>query len=206
MRQANLMIRACCAVVFALLLGGCTQSNDKAEQLSTLGKHPADWGTTHWAAYAQNQDQCRSCHGSTKNPSEAGGIAKVSCFTCHPKGIDHPDGWRVGSQHGRQGAQLAPALGTGFAECFKCHGTKDKAGLTTTGCQDCHKNAPHPDRPWNGATSATSNHTFTRIENAPQCIQCHAAGANSVLKPKTSAPAGTAPGCFNNTMCHGTSI
>ena len=33
-----------------------------------------------------------------------------------------------------------------------------------------------------------------------------AAGANSTLKPLTTPPAGTAPGCLNDTMCHSTSF
>jgi len=36
------------------------------------------------------------------------------------------------------------------------------------------------------------------------CAQCHLNGNNSPIGlPSPPAPAGTAPGCFNNTLCHG---
>jgi len=51
-----------------------------------------------------------------------------------------------------------------------------------------------------------STHVETDIGNAPECAKCHLGGNNSTLKPLTTPPAGTAPGCFNNTLCHGTNI
>ena len=105
------------------------------------------------------------------------------------------------------GAQLTPSATAGFAYCAKCHGsTYDNPVGTTPSCKSCHTKAPHPDKPWVGTSIALANHVFTNVGNAPECYKCHKDGANSALKPTTPAPLGTAPGCFNNTMCHGTSI
>jgi hypothetical protein len=129
----------------------------------------------------------------------AGGVAKVSCFTCHPNGVNHPDGWAAASQHGRRGAQLAPdatdpKLMAGFAHCAKCHGSDFSGGISGVSCKGCHTKAPHPDAPWRGSTTTLSNHDKTDINNAITCSGCH-------LSPQ--APTGAAPGCYNNTMCHG---
>jgi hypothetical protein len=208
MNKAKLVMGTCFAVALALLAWGCSGTAGKAvAQDPTTGKHPADWLTTHWAEYVKTPDQCRSCHGTATDTT--GGIAKVSCTKCHANGVDHPAGWAVPGQHGRLGAQLAPSTDpkvmAGFAHCAKCHGSNYDNGLTTS-CRTCHTKAPHPDRPWTGATLASPSHVNTVQGNAPECFKCHAAGANSVLKPATPAPAGTTPGCFNNTMCHGRNI
>ena len=159
----------------------------------------------------KNPSQCTSCHGSTSDPATSGGIAKVSCFTCHANGPWHPAGWADPSQHGRLGAQLAPSADptamAGFAHCAKCHGSSydNPVGITPS-CKSCHTKAPHPDKAVWGSTPpvvSQPNHYFTDAANAPECFKCHANGANSDLKPATPAPAGTTPGCFNNTMCHG---
>ena len=74
------------------------------------------------------------------------------------------------------------------SSCFTCHGVS----------------APHPAKPWR-LTSGTSTHATTDPQNAPVCARCHAPGSsnNPAGHPSTPAPAGTAPGCYNNTLCHG---
>ena len=210
MSRAKWMTSGCLALVLALLGLACSGGGKAIPFSETTGHHPANWIEVHYAGYAATPDQCRSCHGSTTDPALAGGIAKVSCFTCHPKGIDHPAGWADPLQHGRQGAQLAPNATdefamAGFARCAKCHGTTFDNGPAIS-CRSCHTKAPHPDKPWVSTTLLKSNHVETASANAPECAKCHTAGANSSLKPLTVPPAGTAPGCFNNTLCHGTSI
>lgn len=215
MSKAKWMAGSCFAMALALLAWGCAGSAGKAVPFSaTKSDHPAAWLPAHWAEYVKSPDQCRGCHGSTADPALAGGIAKVSCFSCHANGVNHPTGWSAPGQHGRLGAQLAPSVtqeidevvvnGTGFAYCAKCHGSTYDNGLTTS-CKACHTKAPHPAKPWTGLGTLPS-HTATSFLNAPECFKCHAAGANSDLKPLTTPPAGTAPGCFNNTMCHGTNV
>ena len=209
MSRARQIISTLVASAFTLFLLGCSGSstNSNAPQFNTAtGQHPTNWLQNHWSEFAKNPSQCITCHGSTTDPLTAGGIAKVSCFTCHPNGPSHPTGWSVGLQHGRLGAQAAPGAKIGFAYCFKCHGNNISAGLTATSCLACHTKAPHPNKPWWNADPTKPNHNATNPANAPECIKCHANGANSSIKPTTPAPAGTAPGCFNNTLCHSKSI
>ena len=197
------------ASAFILLLLGCGgTSNSNAPRFNTAtGQHPADWLQTHYAEYIANPAQCTTCHGSTTDKASTGGVSGVSCFKCHANGPSHQPGWEVAAQHGRLGAQLAPSGTAGFASCTKCHGsTYDNPVGTTPSCKSCHTKAPHPDKPWLGASESLANHVFTNIGNAPECFKCHKDGANSSLKPTTPPTAGAAPGCFNNTMCHGTSI
>lgn len=208
MSKLKWMAGSCFALALTLLAWGCSgaKSGPAAPFSPVKGEHPANWMQVHYADYAKAPEQCRNCHGSTSDPALAGGISKVSCFTCHPKGPGHPTGWEAGLQHGRLGAQAAPGEKTGFAYCFKCHGNNISAGLTATSCLACHTTSPHPSKPWSGPDPAKSVHYATDAANVPECYKCHANGANSTIKPATPAPAGTAPGCFNNTMCHSKSI
>lgn len=210
------MVGTCFAAVLGLMVWGCAGSATSGPQFNTAtGQHPTGWIQNHWEEFVKNPSQCTACHGSTTDPATAGGIAKVSCFTCHASGVWHPAGWSDPSQHGRQGAQLAPvATGdttvpvmAGFAHCAKCHGSNyDNPIGTAPSCKSCHTKAPHPDKPWVSTSLSEPTHVQTDQANAPECFKCHAAGANSDLKPATPAPAGTEPGCFNNTMCHGRSF
>jgi hypothetical protein len=209
------MAGSCFAMVLGLLAWGCAGKAGNEVALDTVsGKHPANWIQVHFAEYAAKPDECRTCHGSTSDPALAGGITKVSCFTCHPKGVNHPAGWADPMQHGRNGAQLAPNPAesatnilamSGFAKCTKCHGSSYDNGPALS-CKTCHTKAPHPGRPWTGTTLSQPNHVQTDIANAPECAKCHAGAANSTLKPLSTPPAGTAPGCFNGTLCHTTRI
>jgi hypothetical protein len=123
--------------------------------------------------------------------------------------VDHPANWGDPLQHGRQGAQLAPSTDpkvmAGFAHCQKCHGTEYTNGIVVS-CKACHTKAPHPNKPWVSTSVQKSTHVETDVANAAACAKCHKAGANSDMKPLTTPPAGTAPGCFNETLCHGTNI
>lgn len=210
MSKTNWMAGSFFAMVLAILAWGCAGSAGNAVPLGTQGQHPANWLQVHWAEYVKSPDQCRACHGSTSDPAKAGGVSKVSCFTCHTNGVNHPAGWADPAQHGRMGAQLAPDASNptamaGFAHCAKCHGSNYNNGLTVS-CMTCHTKAPHPGRPWTGPSLSSPSHVNTNPGNAPECAKCHTAGANSTLKPLTTPPAGTAPGCFNDTLCHGRNI
>ena len=200
------MVSAYLAVACALLFLGCSKSSEGAPQFSANGQHPANWSEQHWVEFTKNPDQCVVCHGSYKDKATSGGIAKVSCFSCHahPNGPLHPTGWSAPAAHGIKGAMAAPGLGTGLAHCQVCHGDnyQDPSGYTLS-CLACHSKAPHPDKPWHGTTASGTNHAATDPGNAAACVQCHANGANSTLVLHGTAPVGTAPGCYNNTMCHG---
>ncbi|MCE1228327.1 MAG: hypothetical protein LWX11_02380 [Firmicutes bacterium] len=208
MSRTKWMIGTCLAAAVALLGLACTSTTrDNAPQFNAQkGQHPAGWMTTHWEDYSKNPAQCTPCHGSSVDASQGAGTSGISCFKCHPSGAGHPAGWSVASQHGRLGAQAAPGMGKGFATCAKCHGADYKGSGQAVSCMSCHVSAPHPAKPWNGATASLPNHTQTNINNASECANCHAGGANSTMRPNPPAANGTAPGCFNNTLCHGTHI
>ncbi|HEX9081830.1 MAG TPA: hypothetical protein VF768_06095, partial [Holophagaceae bacterium] len=79
-------------------------------------------------------------------------------------------------------------------------------GVSTMACASCHGvPAPHPAKPWRASAGSAFTHTTTDPSNAGVCAQCHYPGSpvNPAGHPATPAPAGTQPGCFNNTMCHG---
>ncbi len=109
----------------------------------------------------------------------------------------HPVGWADPASHGT----FAKADSAGFESCRSCHGSDFSGGISGTSCFGCHGvNAPHAPAPWR---DGTRTHTTTNQENAAVCALCHAGGANSSVSPNPMAPAGTAPGCFNSTLCHG---
>jgi len=144
---------------------------------------------------------CTQCHGSDLK----GGISGVSCFA-NPAGCHHSPvaGWvaipPAAQQHGVS-AKKAPGS-SGFASCQICHGSNFSGGGSKVSCYICHPLTPHAPRPWRGSPYT---HTDTNTANAPVCAQCHFPGSqnNPPNHPATPAPAGTAPGCFNNTLCHG---
>jgi hypothetical protein len=196
------LLRSGLAIAISILVLGCAgKTNDAAPKFSE-GKHPTNWLSTHWSEYAKAPDQCATCHGSVKDPAKSGGIAQVSCFTCHPNGPAHPEGWASGLQHGRVGAKAVAADWSGFASCTRCHGDSYTGGITPVSCKSCHTKAPHPDRPWKNADPNQPNHDGTDVSNAPECYKCHKDGANSTRVPSASPAPGATPGCYNNTLCH----
>ena len=211
MNRTSLLLGHCFALMLALLLWGCGTSGGKGVPFNpTTGEHPTTWLRDHWTEYIKVPEQCRTCHGSTTDPALAGGIAKVSCYSCHTQGPVHHAGWALPAQHGRLGAELAPVATTsptvpvmaGFAHCTKCHGAAFDGGVVNVSCKACHTKAPHPAKPWYDASGAHPSHAQVNPANASECAKCHAGGLNSDLRPLTAAAAGTAPGCYNATLCH----
>ena len=217
----NALIRTLLAAAAVLALAGCSATGVPTAAMHdpVSGQHPANWTTTlHYTEFMKNPASCSPCHGSSVDPGAAGGTSKVSCFGCHhPSGPNHPAGWGDRINHGRHGA-MAPAVAgdftmAGMASCQACHGADFNTPVgVTPSCLKCHTKAPHPDAPW-GATiplpdqATSSRHDFTDQSNAPACFQCHFAGSpKNPFNPPSPAPSGTTPGCYNNTMCHGTSI
>jgi len=210
MSKMKWMAGSCFALALTLLAWGCSGGkNAPAAPFSPVtGEHPANWMQVHYSEYAKAPDQCRSCHGSTSDPALAGGISKVSCFKCHTA-VNHPAGWAALSQHGQaaKGAlSVNPTAMTGFAHCAKCHGADYSGGVANSSCKACHTKAPHPDKPWRSVSHTLPNHIFADQTKPPAGRKCNPPGANSTVKPLTTPPAGTAPGCLNDTMCHSTTI
>jgi predicted CxxxxCH...CXXCH cytochrome family protein len=149
---------------------------------------------------------CTQCHGSDLS----GGISGVSCFG-NPAGCHHVpvSGWAAAppaaQQHGVS-AKKAPGS-SGFASCQICHGSNFSGGganqscLNNSACHGAGVASPHAPKPWRGSPYT---HTDTNTANAPVCALCHYPGSpnNPANHPATPAPAGTAPGCFNSTLCH----
>src|SRR5512143_3601567 len=169
--------------------------------------HPsAPWrgaATTHTNTNPDNASVCALCHTNGANssvqpspPAPAG--TAPGCFNntlCHAT-PGHPVGWNAADQHGAS----AKAQVNGFSSCQTCHGANFSGGTALISCFTCHGvNAPHSPAPWRGGVRT---HTNTNTGNASVCALCHTNGANSSVQPSPPAPAGTAPDCFNNTLCH----
>lgn len=112
--------------------------------------------------------------------------------TTNPDTGKHPSGWFSPDAHG----VTAKKQTSGFSVCQSCHGMDFSGGISSTTCFTCHGvNAPHSPAPWRGGMRTHAN---TDPGNAAICALCHSG------QSPTPAPLGTAPGCFNNTLCHAT--
>ncbi len=190
-------------IIFAA--AGCSSTNNRSLINPDTGKHAGNWYTAHRAAFLADQSLCVECHGTDLH----GGMSGVSCFsaafnglTCHANGPSgHPAGWSDPTSHGIAAkAAPDPASTSGFSICQTCHGANFNGGFTNTRCSSCHGgSAPHPTS-W---ITGTYTHENTNPANAAVCALCHTNGANSpIAPPSPQAAAGTAPGCFNGTLCH----
>ena len=107
-------------------------------------------------------------------------------------------GWANADTHGAWAKKASTEVG--FANCQECHGSDFSGGNSKKACSTCHGvSAPHPAVWRTGART----HQTTDETNASVCAGCHTNGANSPIALTPQAPAGTAPGCFNSTLCHG---
>ncbi len=211
-----LLLSILAAVAFA---GGCSTANNSGgdatnvSHIDASGRSVAGWvvvptGGTHAASATLDyiatggNSSCADCHGSNLS----GGISGVSCSR-NPAGCHHGPvaGWVASApavqEHG-VAAKKDPGT-SGFASCQICHGRTFSGGASLFTCYSCHGvDAPHPAAPWRGSPYTHNN---VRESNAPVCAQCHFPGSptNPANHPPTPAPAGTPPGCFNSTLCHG---
>lgn len=188
----------CVTAVYCSLLA-CGKANEKAPALASSGKHPDTWLAGHRAAYQQNRDQCRECHGIDLK----GGITKVDCFNqaslgqCHagghpPRNVPHALPFKAGAVHG-----FAAKNDLGY--CQSCHGTVGgpgsnprfnvPLGALINGCEDCHKPfSAHP--PLLGTTSGWNGHSSAG-SMGNNCTLCHGVDLTGA--------GGVGPGCNS---CH----
>ena len=164
----------------------------------TQSTHPAGFISLHPGVAMASLSDCKTCHGQDLT----GGISKTTCFTaaCHHKTVPS---WALPGTHGLRAKRASDASGGSFASCQMCHGAAFAGAGSVSACKSCHGvAAPHPAKPWH---TTASNHATTDPSNAAVCAQCHYPGAtaNPLGHPVVSAPVGTAPGCYNNTLCHG---
>jgi hypothetical protein len=186
---------------------------------------------THSTTNVLNAPVCAQCHFHRKNiPADANALlppfvpapagTPVGCFNntlCHltiaPGSHDDPN-WVTTppamEDHGNL-AKSPPGVTSGFTYCQQCHAvdfTGNGAGVSCV--NNCHGTAaPHAPK-WLPDNGGTYFHMTTDVANAPVCGQCHtnqqnlpASDVPSDFPPFVPAPAGTPPGCFNNTLCHG---
>ncbi|HEY5999140.1 MAG TPA: hypothetical protein VI078_07530 [bacterium] len=141
---------------------------------------------THATTNTANAPVCAQCH------RHAGSGGQPGCFNgtlCHTQRGVHPGGWGDPTSHG-PAAKGRPGPSSGFLFCTGCHGSDYRGNGAGVSCFPCHGvDAPHPPSPWR----ARFTHTTTDQGNAPVCLACHR---------NAHPPAGAAPGCFNNTLCH----
>ena len=205
-KRARVLLPILVGIVVSVLAVGCSTST-KESGLSLVdeqGDHPAGFLATHPTYAVSSVDQCRSCHGEDLT----GGIANTTCFTaaCHHGTIS---GWvaapPAAQPHGSSAKGLLPGS-FGFISCQICHGDSFSGGGAQKPCLNaaCHGGpgtTPHPSQ-WR--TGDTYFHTNAEEGNASICARCHLNGNNSPIGPPSpAAPAGTSPGCFNSTLCHG---
>jgi len=203
-------------LLLSVTLWGCGKGNPDAPVTidPVTKKHPAGWaangtGGAHPDAYFNASGSCEECHGKPLDP--AGGISRVSCsnpgrsgVACHAS-FPHIAGFAVFTKHGSVAKDLAIGI-SGMAHCQKCHGSSYTGAGSAPSCIGCHKetnpssNAPHAAN-WINGNANGLKHSTTDTSNAPACAQCHLGGQFS-HSAQSPAPAGTAPGCFNGTLCH----
>ena len=195
-------------------IAGCGSDNSPDTMVSPPGWVVASSGGQHAKSatltYIDNGGitSCAECHGADLS----GGTSRVSCFG-NPSGCHHGPvaGWvaapPAAQEHGAA-AKRAPGS-SGFVSCQICHGSNfaGTAGgptcLDNAACHGAGVASPHARTPWRGSPYT---HTDTvEAGNVPICAQCHVQGSpnNPANHPATPAAAGTPPGCFNNTLCHG---
>lgn len=189
MSQTIRVLRIIIAIAFIAVAFSCSEPNSDSVYFADTG-HLKGWINDHGKFFLNGNDTCRECHGLDLR----GGISDVSCFSSgfegischaggppgHPLPFDNPD------DHGGL-AKSRPGSTSGFRYCKTCHGSDFSGGISQISCFTCHGvDAPHSPQPWrNGRT-----HTNTHVENAAVCADCHRTGQGT-------------PGCFNNTLCHG---
>ncbi len=209
------MILAAAVVVAGCSTSASNGSGGSVNHITAQGTSVSGWlassgasnhsrsATTSFIALG-NAGGCTECHGADL----LGGISRVSCMSnpsaCHHTPIDN---WVVSpagaatQQHGAS-AKRGPGSSSMYA-CQICHGTDFRTDRGSVTCFTCHTLAPHPNRPWR-SSGVDNTHVNVNTANAPVCYGCHAGGANTTPPHPPPSPAlpGTAPGCFNGTMCH----
>lgn len=215
------MILAAAVVVAGCSTSASNGSGGSVNHITAQGTSVSGWlaasgpsshsrsATTSFIALG-NAGGCTQCHGADL----LGGISRVSCMSnpsaCHHGTVaEWVASGSVPQQHGAS-AKRGPGSSSMYA-CQICHGT-NFAGtnfaptcLNNAACHGAGVASPHPSK-WRTSTGGTSNHNSTNTANAPVCYGCHAytgtANPNNPAIPASPPSAGTAPGCFNGTMCH----
>jgi hypothetical protein len=205
-------------------IGTTCLNNGACHGTGVQSPHPPQWfqgdAYVHIDTNEGNAPVCALCHynepgagAHAPTPPPAG--VTVGCFNntlCHGASASfHPAGWFAappGPQPHGQSAKAPPSGSSGFAYCRVCHGTSTgnyNGGAVQFSCLivACHGGgglSPHAAQWLPGQTYV---HTTTDPGNAPECAFCHYGESGGGNHPPTPPPAGSTPGCTNNTLCHG---
>jgi predicted CxxxxCH...CXXCH cytochrome family protein len=189
----------------ALVSLGCGSSKDAVGGIAQYygNYHKTGWISEHAGQAVAGVDACTKCHEIS--------IIKVGSGvpTCMTTGCHHQltPGFADPVVHGVRAKMAANAItGGSLVSCQICHAKGFTGGGSANACSSCHGVvAPHPPKPWRIMPGSVWTHTTADPSNAAVCAQCHFVGSpnNPVGHPATPAPAGTQPGCYNATLCHG---
>jgi hypothetical protein len=126
----------CLLIAGLVMAAGCGDPNSRSNFDPDASKHQAGWlPAGHMNAARVDISSCQSCHG----PELDGGIAGVSCTTCHLGGAlsMHPAAWAgtILRSHG----PFVVANGSDSCKNVYCHGST-LLGVTGSGpsCSSCH--------------------------------------------------------------------
>lgn len=190
-------------LVSALLLVGCGGSKGGDATQYYGNYHPGGWMAAHPAQAVAGMSQCTKCH-ELSVIKVGSGIPTCMTTGCHHQSTPN---FADPAVHGlRAKLALNATTGGGLNACQICHGTDFSGGASANACATCHGvSAPHPAAPWRTSGGTAWSHTSTDTSNAAVCATCHFPGSanNPAGHPAAPAPAGTQPGCYNATMCHG---
>ena len=222
MSQITILSRSVLLIAFALfLVSGCGTANDQATFDTDGEGHPAGWlPAGHMTAARADMNTCGSCHGA----DFSGGIARVSCSSCHMGGASsvHPLDWQISANINHRWT----AFNSGTTSCANayCHGS-DLAGGPESGpaCDSCHTPVPSAENcttchgfPPAGAffpNTAGKHEKHTALRGV-DCSVCHInknhADINvdvnflSLYSAKSGTPSHDAAGhTCSNVSCHG---
>lgn len=181
-------------LLLAATLAGCGDVNERVGFDPALGAHPNGWqpGGGHAQAAAVDTNGCAECHGA----DFAGGIAGVSCTSCHvesPTSV-HPLAWGDYG-YARHSAYVA-ANGTTSCATAACHGPT-LAGVAGSGpacATACHLGGHAAKHPAVWTTySGHADYVQGQGYNSTSCstAKCHGIAGEGVVL--------SGPSCF---VCH----
>ena len=186
-----------------LVLLGCGSGKGATGVAQYYGNyHASGWIQDHAGQAVAGVAACTKCH-EISILKVGSGIPNCMTTGCHHQSTP---GWAGADVHGAKAKLAVVASGGSLVSCQICHGNNFSGGASTFACVTCHGvQAPHPAKPWRTSGGTSYTHTTTDVSNAVVCAQCHFPGSpsNPAGHPATPAPAGTQPGCYNATLCHG---
>jgi predicted CxxxxCH...CXXCH cytochrome family protein len=192
------------ALLGAWLFVGCGGGKSATGPAQYYGNyHKPNWITEHPGQAVAGIDACTACH-QISLVSVGNGVPTCLTTGCHHQATPNYAGANIHGTHAKAAAD--PISGGSLVSCQICHGSNFAGGPSAYTCFTCHGvNAPHPPKPWRTSAGSAYSHTTTDPSNAAACAQCHYPGSpsNPAGHPASPAPAGTQPGCYNATLCHG---